>query len=419
MTGRPISNRKKANIMIALTILAWATQTLLRQWAHGEEPVPAEHFVPRTAQVTGGATVELKAETSVVGEEVKLRQVCRWSDADATAMAPLGDLIIARLKGPAPFQSVSLDEIRATLKDAGVNLGMIRFAGTTTCVVSRADVKEDAGATLQKWIDAREGKSPATPPLGTPGAGAPAPATNRVALPITPLNADPAKPAVADSAIRTLRDLLTADTSVRLNVPLEQLQMTFNPADDKILNLSEPQFKFNLRARRVYSLGEVEWEVLVISDNVNKKFPIIATARAWQKQVIVARPVAYKAILQSDDVTEKRALSDHLPDGVLLTLVQCVGQEAARDLKPGMVMTNTMVNAVDLAKSGQTITVTLNSGGIKITTVGRAMESGTYGQSIRVKNEATKEVYQVILTAPQEGTISPPAAPKKVLINGR
>ncbi|HZK80177.1 MAG TPA: flagellar basal body P-ring formation chaperone FlgA, partial [Humisphaera sp.] len=103
----------------------------------------------------------------------------------------------------------------------------------------------------------------------------------------------------------------------------------------------------------------------------------------------------------------------HSPDATLLTATQCVGQEAARDLKPGMLMTAPMVNAVDLAKVGQTITVTLNSGGIHITTVGRAMENGTYGQSIKVKNEATKEVYQVILTGAQEGTITPPTPEKK------
>ena len=39
---------------------------------------------------------------------------------------------------------------------------------------------------------------------------------------------------------------------------------------------------------------------------------------------------------------------------------------------------------------------------------GRAMEGGSYGQTIRVKNEATGDVYQVVLTAPQEGSIGAP-----------
>jgi hypothetical protein len=34
------------------------------------------------------------------------------------------------------------------------------------------------------------------------------------------------------------------------------------------------------------------------------------------------------------------------------------------------------------------------------------MESGTFGQTIRVKNEATKDVYEVVLTGPQTGEMS-------------
>jgi flagella basal body P-ring formation protein FlgA len=87
-----------------------------------------------------------------------------------------------------------------------------------------------------------------------------------------------------------------------------------------------------------------------------------------------------------------------------------VGQESAQDLKPGMILTARMINPLDLAKPGQFVTVTMVSGNIRIKTVGRAMEAGTYGQTIKVKNEATDAIYEVVLTAPQEGTISPPRA---------
>src|SRR5436305_601965 len=43
------------------------------------------------------------------------------------------------------------------------------------------------------------------------------------------------------SPLRTLRQLLTEDLGVRLNVPVEQLQVNFNPKDERVLNLAEPQ----------------------------------------------------------------------------------------------------------------------------------------------------------------------------------
>src|SRR5687767_5024757 len=92
MNGRPVSMRKKVQLMVALTILAWATQTLFQQWGYGQgvpaqtAPAPAapvERFVPGTARFAAGATLELRGEATVVGPEVKLPQVCRWSGADA------------------------------------------------------------------------------------------------------------------------------------------------------------------------------------------------------------------------------------------------------------------------------------------------------------------------------------------------
>ena len=73
----------------------------------------------------------------------------------------------------------------------------------------------------------------------------------------------------------------------------------------------------------------------------------------------------------------------------------------------GTVLTAKTVQAVPLARAGQFITITLSRGGVRIKTVGRAMEEGSFGQTIKVKNEATKDVYQVVLTGPQEGTMGP------------
>src|SRR3954463_3907446 len=87
-----LTNRKMVRLMIALTILAWATQTLMHQWGYGAEIRAAEQasekFVPADAHARG-ATLELRPEATVSTPEVKLRQVCRWSGADEAALAAL------------------------------------------------------------------------------------------------------------------------------------------------------------------------------------------------------------------------------------------------------------------------------------------------------------------------------------------
>jgi flagella basal body P-ring formation protein FlgA len=49
----------------------------------------------------------------------------------------------------------------------------------------------------------------------------------------------------------------------------------------------------------------------------------------------------------------------------------------------------------------------VNVGQVTVKTVGRAMEAGTYGQGVKVRNETTQDIYEVTVTGPQEGTVSP------------
>jgi flagella basal body P-ring formation protein FlgA len=410
--GRPLSRRKRAQILVLLTILAWATQTLMHQLGYGAEvdatPVaqpsdlhhPPERFVPSTPRMMRGATLALRGEATVIGEEVRLKQVCRWSDDDAAVFAPIGDLVLARLGQGMPFRSISMDEIKAMLHDAGVNLGPINFVGTTSCTVSRSDVEYDETVALRQWIEAKQG--PAQPAPTT------APATEGAALVDAAVQLLPEvrapKPQTPAPSLRTLRQMLVEDVSQRLNLPLETLQLDFKPQDEKVLYLAEPHFRFQLEAVRVRDLGQVTWNVHITADGTTQNVPIIASARAWQNQLVVARPLAHKQVIRAEDAVERRALINQLSEDLVLERGQVIGQQAARELRPGMLFTARMVDAVPLVRSGQFVTVSLNRGSVRVNTVARALEGGSYGQTIRVKNEATREILEVTLTGPQTAT---------------
>ena len=416
MYGRPIPMRKKVRILVALTILAWATQTLFHQWGYGadpaaqeraaEAPEPSEKFVPGTPRFAAGATLEMRLEATVIGADVKLKQVCRWSDRDAAVFGPIADLVLVRVPDDAPFQPVTVQQVRSTLHDAGVNLGMVRFSGPTSCTVARGDVEYDEQQGLLEWTKAKR---------ATQNAGLAATASNHETAQIAAMqHAAEVAPEIPedDASQKTLRDLLTHDLSVRLHVPKDDLHLAFNPKDEGALRLAEPQFKFDIQPKRVRNLGQVSWEVQSLTEGggtarKSQKMAIAATARAWQRQVVLAKPLAFKQMIRDADVTERRVLVDTLDDDTLLTRSQVVGQQAAREFKAGTVMTAKTVQAVPLARQGQFVTVTLSRGGVSIKTVGRAMEEGSYGQTIKVKNEATKDVYEIVLTGPQEGRMGP------------
>jgi len=395
--GRPISSRKAVQIMVALTVLAWATQTLYHQWGFGQilpaDPIGQETFVPPTDGATARpATLELRAEASIIGSDVKLRQIARWESVDDVVFKPIADLVLVRLTEQSPFKSLTADAIRQTLADAGVNLGVVKFAGATSCMVNRSDVRFDEQKALDQWINAKSAVvEPATRPSGTEQASTNAP---------TPEPASVGQPNVA-----SLRDQLLDDLCTRFQIDRDTVQIAFSPKDEKVLALSAPHFRFQITPQRVHGLGEVRWEVLILAETGSQKAIISGTARQWQKQVIVNRAMSFRQVIQDGDVLEQRVLADRLPDKPLLRLDQVLDQQAGRDLKPGTILTANLIEPAPLVRVGELVTITINQGSITIRTVAKAMEGGVFGQAIRVRNESTKEIYQVVLTGPKEATL--------------
>lgn len=363
MNGRPISTRSTVQFVLVLTILAWATQTLFSQWGYGLEqplsagapqPLSPEKFIPGTARFAAGAAIEFRADAMINGTEVKLRQLCRWSDRDAAIFAPIADLVVLRLTPHVPFRSVSVEEIKSILHDAGVNLAAINFAGAVSCTVGRGDVKFDEGAALEQWIATRQDRvkpvqleavqldaiqSDASPPMTADAS----PASESISVP-------PAGP------FHTLGEALTADLANRLRLSPKSLQMTFNPKDEAVLNLSEPNFRFTIEPRRVRNLGAVAWDVLIVTESGSQKVFISAAASAWQDQLIIAKPLEPRQIIREEDLIDRRELVDHLEDQSPLKRTQVIGQQATRDLKPGMALTAQMIEAVMHDKTEEFIT---------------------------------------------------------------
>ncbi|MDP9172286.1 MAG: flagellar basal body P-ring formation chaperone FlgA [Planctomycetota bacterium] len=406
---RPLSKRKTVQLMVILTILAWATQTLFHQWGFGDEvpadasatpaasapqPTPdsigAEKFVSGSSSI--GGTLELRGEATVLGAEVKLKQICRWSDADAAVFSTLGDLTILRMSPGSPFRSINISDIKQSLQDAGVNVAMINFAGPAGCTITRSDATADEHEALKQWIDEQQKSA---------GQISEVPATQ----PAPMLVAQTTAVTEEKSVVQSLRAILTADVAQRLGIPLETIQMIFNAEDEKILSLSQPLFKFDITPTRLSNLGNVSWDVAIVTGAETKKVSLTATARAWVTQVTVLKPLAFRQVLEASDFTEQRVLVDLMPDQTLLSRDQCVGQQASADLKPGMIMTARLVDPVPLVQPGQLVTITLTQGTVQIKAVGVAMEQGAMGQTIKVRNEVTRDVFDATVTGPQEARL--------------
>ena len=375
---RPLSGPKTVRLMIGVTILAWATQTLVAQWSRGQSP---EQFVG--GGMAGAATLQLRSEAVVYGADVTLRQVCQWPDADAPAFAPVADLVLTHLTDRAACE-LSVSDVKSTLRGAGFNLAAVNVVGPTRCAVRRADALP----------------TPTPPPL------LPLAASQRNLLPTTPKD-EPAAPAEST----TLRDLLTANLAARTNLAATRLQVDFEAGDEKLLALASPLFSFDIEPRRVWGLGRVSWTVTIKSATGEaSKVNVEAVARAWEEQLVVNRPLAARQVVAADDVAPRRALVERL-EPLAADARQVVGQQTSRALAAGAIVTTRDVEPVRLAKPGEFVTVTLAEGAVRVKTIVKALDGGFAGQTIRVRNETTREVFYATLTGPQAAVVGAPADP--------
>jgi flagella basal body P-ring formation protein FlgA len=370
-------NSKQADIKkviegaLILTLLAWATQTLVSQWALGSE----ERFIAQAGRVS---SVELKSEASVSSIEIRLSQIARWPASRGDAMDQTGDLIVGRFEAGKLSRVIDVDDVKTVLEGAGINLGTIDFSGALRCVVTRSDARLEL-ALEQAATAAVERLAPTTRP--------------GIEQEI------PARPP------RTLREILTTEVAQRFGMSEESLQIRFSAQDEKIVNLAEPHFKFEVEPRRARNIGDMTWDVGLVTAAGRQKVAVTANVRAWQTQVVAMKPIVARQVINELDVSEKRVLVDQLPEDQPLTLGQVVGQQVAREVSAGGAINGRLLEAVQLAKVGQLVNVMVQNGGVQLKWVAEARESGAHGQTIRVRKPGTREEFSVILTGPQQGKL--------------
>ncbi|MGE5609348.1 MAG: flagellar basal body P-ring formation chaperone FlgA [Bacillota bacterium] len=376
-------------IVLGLVVFALLSQWGLIAGASGEDlPTPSAEKFMATPAVFRSATVELKAEAIVTGSEIRLEQIARWSTLDAAAMQQSADLVVARFAKGRNNQTIDIEDLKKVLEDAGVNLSAITFCGALACKVTRSD------SPVEKQLDL-------PPVLANPVLPSTRPVIASLLLPPV-ASSDPAP---AATELRTLRDMLVTDLVERLAVPAESLQIHFGEKDEKLANLSEPYFRFDIEPQRLRKLGDVTWNVTITSATGRQKAQVTANVRLWRNELVMTRPVAFRQIIRAEDLTERRVLLDRLNDEMPLAQEQVIGQQAARDLSPGMVLVGRMIQAIEVARINQLITVTVELGRVQVTWIGEARESGTLGQTIRVRKPGTREEFSVMLTGPQQAKL--------------
>jgi flagella basal body P-ring formation protein FlgA len=127
---------------------------------------------------------------------------------------------------------------------------------------------------------------------------------------------------------------------------------------------------------------------------------VVATLNVTGSAVRSSRAIARGEELEADaievmDVELKDILLGRLP-----TLADVVGTQARRDIRKGEVLTEAIVIVPPLVKSGDEVRVSVSTGAIEVTGVGRASGSGHVGDLIRVLMPSNRRGLNARITGP-------------------
>ncbi len=118
-----------------------------------------------------------------------------------------------------------------------------------------------------------------------------------------------------------------------------------------------------------------------------------------QSMVIAARPLTAGTILNAGDLTVVRQNANEL-GGIALDSPQlAIGKVLRFGTLAGQPITSTMLNAPNVVHAGEQVTLFAEGDGIRIATIGDAIENGRPGQSIMVRNLQSGRVIRGTVTA--------------------
>jgi flagella basal body P-ring formation protein FlgA len=194
--------------------------------------------------------------------------------------------------------------------------------------------------------------------------------------------------------------------SDRLKISQDVLDVQFDVRGQADLLLTSPRCRFDIDSSRITALGAVSWDVTVHAPRGDHTATIIGKARVWQDQLVLTRPLSAGQKILEQDVTTKRAMVDKFDERPLATDVnQIVGQVLTANMQKGDVVYLPCVKGENLVLKDQFVTVALPHEGLMIETVARSLENGARGETVRVRNEATNQIYSIIVTDKASGEV--------------
>jgi len=328
---------------------------------------------------TQAGSLRLWREAVVVGDVVRVEDVCDLRSFDDVRRREIAEIEVAEAPPMGGRRFIHIDLLRSALRDAGVNTADVTLGGFLECTVSRP-----AHLAVQASPENRGSAKRRTRSLGRSGVDGPGPSS-------------------ADGhSTQTLRDAVSAFFNRSLARFDGKAVLTFDRTSQSSLDLSGPEFSFDIRKTRGGDLGLVSVKVQVLRDGeVVQEVPMVVRVRMNRRVLIARRAINLGAVISESDLRLMQMTFDRVDRAGAVDLRRVVGQRARSFVPMGAVLRMEDIEPVALVSRGDLVDLFARTGAVEIRTSARAMGGGGLGDLIRVRDlNHKRQEFDAVIVGP-------------------
>lgn len=132
---------------------------------------------------------------------------------------------------------------------------------------------------------------------------------------------------------------------------------------------------------------------------------VIASVKIMRTVVVARKDIRKGVIIGPDDVELERKLTGPSADHLVSGISGALGREADRNIRAGMELRSDQLSWPKMVNMGDMVTVTAESGRMRITTLGKAKQDGDMGEWIKVQNIESNKTITARVAGPGEVTV--------------
>ena len=297
---------------------------------------------------------KLRAEAVVYGGTVTLADVLAPVSGDGKLLDQIGSEPLVAKPGAVPLAVVSHEQILHRLDELGVNLSRVLIGGALTCRVTTRSAPA-AGETVLV-ADVEDGPM-LREPRGT-----------------------------SEASARTLSDVVRAQVNSELKALGGTAEVEFERAGQEFLQLTTPPWEFRVSSTGKEKLGAREFHVVIRrGGQVQRNVDVFAQVRLVRRVVVARKPLNPGNMVRPDDVGLETRVFEQTAGVGFGEVGAVVGLQVKKFVPVGELVPSEALKTGELVVRTRPVTVIGDNASVQVRLSGMALDSGGYGDSVRVR----------------------------------